>query len=115
MTLPLKFCTSLNSALRAIEKLWEMKSQVRVFSKTFDERAFMPGTRATDYFLCIVKPPHQTPFDRPSRGSSPTEAIARAIADFIDKETTLIRWYAYLLASIIQFHLLKMLHASCGT
>jgi hypothetical protein len=90
---PLKFCKSMNSALRAIEKLWEMKAQVRVFVKTSDERALVPGTRATDYFLCTVKPPHQTPFDRPSHGSSATEAIARAVADFIDKESTLIRWY----------------------
>jgi hypothetical protein len=88
---PLKFCTSFAAALRAIEKLWEMKVQVRIFSK-LSQRAGFLRTITTEHFECVVEPPHSVPgFSGRSVGSSAPEAIACAIAKFIKKESSLIR------------------------
>ena len=62
-----------------------MKIQVQLFSKT-------SNTRPTDYFRCTVMPPHTTMWKfKTVEGSSAPEAIARAIANFIEEENGLIR------------------------
>ncbi|MGH7908199.1 MAG: hypothetical protein ACREP6_16380, partial [Candidatus Binataceae bacterium] len=82
---PLKVCASVNALLRLVEKLSEIKARVRM-----DSNEDAQNGQLAKSFRCKIKSPH-TGVTARAQDDSPSEAVARCTADFLELEGAWIR------------------------